>query len=125
MTSRVTKEQLEAKIAAFEYVVVGGVLTICVLTMQNGFIVTGESACADPAAFNAEMGRSIAFTEALNKAWGFEGYLLRERLNGVEVAKRHESTGEAVAAIAGRLMSHPDADVRSLAASALTQVESD
>ena len=29
-------------------------LTVCCLTLQNGFTVTGESACASPENFNAE-----------------------------------------------------------------------
>ncbi|MGL5153650.1 MAG: Gp49 family protein, partial [Aeromonas veronii] len=32
-------------------------LTICVLVLRNGFTVTGESACASPENFNAEVGR--------------------------------------------------------------------
>ena len=35
-------------------------LTFCVLVLKNGFIVTGESACASPENFDAEIGRKIA-----------------------------------------------------------------
>jgi len=34
-------------------------LTFCVLVLRNGFTVTGESACASPANFDAELGRRI------------------------------------------------------------------
>lgn len=77
---RVTLESLELKIAKEEYVVIEGVLTICVLRMANGFFITGESAPASPANFNAELGRKFAREQAVRKAWGFEGYALREKL---------------------------------------------
>jgi hypothetical protein len=56
-------------------------LTFCVLVLKNGFTVTGESACASPENFNAELGRKIARQHAVNKIWQLEGYLLRERLH--------------------------------------------
>lgn len=55
-------------------------LTFCVLVLQNGFTVTGESACASPENFDAEIGRKIARQNAVNKIWLLEGYLLKQRL---------------------------------------------
>lgn len=57
-----------------------GTLTICVLKMQNGFQIVGYSAAASPENFNAELGRRFARDHAINQAWGFMGYALRERL---------------------------------------------
>ncbi|HEK0546124.1 TPA: hypothetical protein SMP11_002837 [Proteus mirabilis] len=45
------------------------VLTFCVLILKNGFTVTGESACASPENFDAEIGRKIARENAVNKIW--------------------------------------------------------
>ncbi|MCZ0752576.1 Gp49 family protein [Aeromonas enteropelogenes] len=56
-------------------------LTFCVLTLENGFTVTGESACASPENFDAEIGRKIARDNAINKVWMLEGYLLKQRLH--------------------------------------------
>ena len=42
-------------------------LTFCVLILRNGFTVTGESACASPENFDAELGRKIARANAVNK----------------------------------------------------------
>lgn len=56
-------------------------LTVCCLTLNNGFTVTGESACASPANFDAEIGRKIARDNARNKIWMLEGYLLKEKLS--------------------------------------------
>jgi hypothetical protein len=55
-------------------------LTFCVLVLKNGFTVTGESACASPENFNAELGQKIARQNAVNKIWPLEGYLLKQQL---------------------------------------------
>ena len=57
-----------------------GLLTFCVLTLRNGFTVTGESACASPENFDAEIGRKIARQNAVNKVWPLMGYELKCRL---------------------------------------------
>lgn len=55
-------------------------LTFCVLVLKNGYTVTGESACASPENFNADLGAKIAREHAKQKIWALEGYLLRQRL---------------------------------------------
>lgn len=55
-------------------------LTFCVLVLQNGFTVTGESACASPENFDAEIGRKIARENAVNKMWPLMGYALKSEL---------------------------------------------
>jgi hypothetical protein len=55
-------------------------LTICVLVLRNGFTVTGESACASPENFNADLGYKIARENARSKIWALEGYQLRTKL---------------------------------------------
>jgi len=57
-------------------------LTFCVLTLRNGFTVTGESACASPENFDAEIGRKIARENAVAKIWPLMGYELKTKLNG-------------------------------------------
>lgn len=61
-----------------------GLLTFCVLVLRNGFTVTGESACASPANFNAEIGRKIARQNAVAKIWPLVGYELRSKLASQE-----------------------------------------
>ncbi len=90
---RVTQADIEAAIAA-EYTFNGaaavqgapvhyslGLLTFCVLVLRNGFTVTGESACASPENFAAELGRKIARQNAVAKMWPLLGYALKERLH--------------------------------------------
>lgn len=55
-------------------------LTFCVLVLKNGFTVTGESACASPENFDAEVGRKIARQNAVQKIWPLMGYELRSKL---------------------------------------------
>ena len=55
-------------------------LTFCVLVLRSGFTVTGESACASPENFDAEIGRKIARENAVNKLWPLMGYELKCRL---------------------------------------------
>lgn len=56
-------------------------LTFCVLVLRNGFTVTGESACASPENFNAEIGRKIARENAIAKIWPLMGYELKSKLS--------------------------------------------
>lgn len=55
-------------------------LTFCVLVLRNGFTVTGESACASPENFDAEIGRRIARENAVAKVWPLMGYHLKCQL---------------------------------------------
>lgn len=78
---RLTPDDIDAAIVSEMYhVFPGTTLTVCALTLRNGYIVTGESAAAHPENFDAAIGRKIARDNARNKIWGLEGYLLRERL---------------------------------------------
>lgn len=100
---RITPADVEANIASEHYftakeavVRVGGwpvdqvsaslgLLTFCVLVLRNGFTVTGESACASPENFNAEVGRRIARDKAVDKIWPLMGYQLKDRLHEAAV----------------------------------------
>ena len=79
---RLTPEKIDAVIADEDYHVFEKTsLTVCCLTLKNGFTVTGESACASTENFDAEIGRKIARDNARNIIWALEGYLLKERLS--------------------------------------------
>lgn len=91
--SRITPADLQANIASAHYFTAGDavrqgsaprgpldLLTFCVLVLKNGFTVTGESACASPENFDAEIGRKIALANAEQKIWPLMGYELKQRL---------------------------------------------
>jgi hypothetical protein len=78
--SRVTSNDMEAKIKMTIYQrLEGTTTTICQITMQNGFTVTGTSACVDPKNYNQALGEKYAYEQAFNKLWELEGYLLLQR----------------------------------------------
>lgn len=55
--------------------------TICMLVLKNGFVVVGTSAAASPENFNADLGKRIAYENALRQVWPLMGYELRQRLH--------------------------------------------
>lgn len=69
-------------------VIIGGTYTnlpdgrtvVCQLTLQNGFTVDGKSACVSKENFDQEIGNKIARTNAREKIWELEGYLLKQKL---------------------------------------------
>jgi hypothetical protein len=78
---RITPEQIDAAIIGEDYYVFPGTtVTIALLQLENGFTVTGESACVSPENFNRELGRKIARAQARDKIWALMGYALREEL---------------------------------------------
>lgn len=80
---RLNPEHIDSCIKSEQYhVFPDTTLTVCALTLNNGYIVTGESAAASPENFDKAIGRKIARDNARNKIWQLEGYLLRERLSG-------------------------------------------
>ena len=80
---RVTPDQIDAQIVEEQYhVFPDSTLTVCALKLRNGFIVTGESAAASAANFDAAIGKRIARDMARNKIWALEGYTLRNALSG-------------------------------------------
>lgn len=79
---RLTPDHIDSVIRSAEYhVFQGSQLTVCCLTLNNGFTVTGESACASPENFDAEIGQKIAYGNARDKIWALEGYLLKQKLH--------------------------------------------
>lgn len=79
--NKITIEHINSKVVnEYYHVVPESTLTFCVLTLENGFTVSGESACADPANFNKELGEQLAKEQAINKVWMLEGYLLKQKL---------------------------------------------
>jgi ribosomal protein S15P/S13E len=82
---RLTPEIIKSKVASEQYYVFpGSLLTVCCLTLTNGYNVSGESACASPANFDTEIGQRRARENAVSKIWAIEGYLLKQKLFEVE-----------------------------------------
>lgn len=79
---RVTLQSLKDKVTDVEYYhpALAPHFTIAFVKLSNGFVLSGQSAPADPANFNEQYGKDAAFDDAIRKAWAHEGYLLCEKL---------------------------------------------
>lgn len=96
---RVTKVYIERRISntLFTSLVEGSTVTICQLTLDNGYSVRGESACVDPTNYNEDLGRHYAYEDAFKKLWPLFGFLLAERMHVAELVMRtpdHSHEGE-------------------------------
>lgn len=76
---RVTKEYMESRIAGTEYNRLGETVTHCRIILDNGFSVSGESACVNPENYNALIGQRLAHDNAFDKLWPLFGFLLAEK----------------------------------------------
>lgn len=78
VVQKLSLADIQAKIENAQYINPTGTLTIAILTLSNGYTVTGESACLNPADFDADIGKKIAYENAEEKIWMLEGYLRKE-----------------------------------------------
>lgn len=76
----ITKEFLEAEAQSVNFTHITGTLTHCAITVEGGFIFTGESACADPANYDEVKGQQYAHENAISKMWLPYGFLLKHQL---------------------------------------------
>jgi hypothetical protein len=83
----ILKDMLK-KISYIEYHVFANRLTVCIMTMHNGYIVTGESSCVSKENYQQELGETYAYENALDKLWALEGYLMREMLHRQQIDAR-------------------------------------
>jgi hypothetical protein len=78
---RITPADIDAAIVSHQsHIFPGTTTTVVLLHLKNGFTVLGESACASPENFDAELGERIAYKQAKDKIWQLEGYALKQRL---------------------------------------------
>lgn len=85
---RVTPEYLKSRVAKVEFHrLAGGTMTLCILTVDNGFQLTGTSACADPANYKKDVGEKISYDNAERGLWPLLGFALKEAMKARDVAK--------------------------------------
>lgn len=79
-TKRATVEMIVSRIDNIEYFQspLTPHKTYCEILIDNGFTVTGESAPADPANFDAVFGMKLAYDNAFSKLWPLFGFLVCE-----------------------------------------------
>lgn len=85
MKNSVTINDIESEIIKETYhVFEGTTVTVCLLTLKNGYQVIGHSACVDPKNFSKELGEQLARGKAVYKCWELLGFRLRDELAKVE-----------------------------------------
>lgn len=79
---RVTMDMVNAQIVGETYTVLpSGRVTVCELTLANGFTVRGESAVVFIENNVPQIGREIARENAVNQIWPLLGFRLRDQLS--------------------------------------------
>ena len=79
---RVTFDGLQANIVGRKFVQ-HDLLTICILTLKNGFTVVGKSACAVPGNFKLDVGQRLAEQDAIGQVWPLMGYELKSKVAAI------------------------------------------
>lgn len=96
---KVTMDEIKASIVGETYTILPDqITTVCQLTLDNGFTVSGESACASPENFNLELGKQISKEKATSNIWPFLGFRLKDKL---KVVTGIAPPQEAIAAMEG------------------------
>jgi hypothetical protein len=80
MNNKLTIEAIESMIDRSDYLI-HSTLTVCVLTMNNGAMVTGESNVIDPANYDEAIGRKMSRRDAVGNIWRLEGYAMKRALH--------------------------------------------
>ena len=76
---KLTKDYLDSLVVQTNYIH-NDLLTICILTLKNGFKVIGQSSCISADNYNTIIGETVAYQNAFSQLWTLEGYLLKQRL---------------------------------------------
>ena len=77
----ITDAHVENSIESENYLRLPGTnVTICCITMRNGFTVIGQAHCVSAENFDRLVGQNIARRDATNQIWGYLGYVLKDKL---------------------------------------------
>lgn len=55
--------------------------TVCKLMLRSGFVIVGTSGCVDPARFNKEVGKKLAWDDVVKQLMSHEAFCLAEKLS--------------------------------------------
>lgn len=82
---RVTLEDIKNRVDTIEYLHPETCprMTLAIVTMDNGFVISGVSVAADMAHFDEGIGKEMAYDDAIKKMWPMESYLrFEDRMRG-------------------------------------------
>ncbi|QGH74722.1 hypothetical protein DSS3PM1_00045 [Bacteriophage DSS3_PM1] len=79
--NRLTPADIEAQVMFVDYHHFEETcVVVCCITLKNGYNTIGHAGCVDPENFDLEIGKKIAYENALNEIWQLEGYMLKEAM---------------------------------------------
>jgi hypothetical protein len=81
---RVTFEEVSASIVETKYIRAGKI-TVCHLTLKDGYEVIGTAGVVNPANFDMNTGQGIAYNKALDKVWQHLGSILQTQMASKKV----------------------------------------
>lgn len=76
---RVNEDYMTSRIVETKCFRVGHTVTVCQVVLDNGYTVLGQSACVDPANYNASIGEQLAYDDVIRQLWPLFGFLLAEK----------------------------------------------
>lgn len=79
---RLTEADITALIESYQFHT-QGTLTICIIHLTNGALVTGESRPLSDANFDEQRGKDAAYRKARDKIWELEGYAVRRDIDAL------------------------------------------
>ncbi len=76
---KITKERIDALLseADIRTLTLFGKCTVVTAKLKNGFVLTADSACVDPANYDKRTGERICLEHIANELWELEGYRLQ------------------------------------------------
>jgi hypothetical protein len=97
---KLTEDDIRARVIDAEFFHVDGTTTtLCLLKTISDFVVTGTSACIDPAEFDAAVGRELAYKDALRQLWSLEGYRVSCAAHDAKIAQQSIAAAEKTSII--------------------------
>lgn len=84
---KITPEMVENSISSVEFVERKNKLTVCIITLNNGFMVTGETGVIRPELYDAELGKKYSEENARNKIWFYLGVCLQESISSINLER--------------------------------------
>jgi hypothetical protein len=83
MPKKITLDEIKSKITNAEYMFPDSCkrMTIAVVTMENGFAISGQACATNIEDFSKEMGQKVALDDAIKRLWGALTYCSFEESN--------------------------------------------
>jgi hypothetical protein len=80
---KITPEMVENSIANIEFIHRNNKLTVCIITLKNGFMLADSMGVVRPELFDPALGEKYAKEKTLDKVWLYLGTCLQQEINPI------------------------------------------